>query len=501
MDSAAAYSMVLPDEGGARWPADCALAVRVYPRISIAISRNVLRLYALSGSGTAHVDWGDGTSDDVALPGSAAHAYASSGTYVAMVTGDVTDVRLSDGQVIGATDLDSAQMDVLRMTCPVPANGFYHMPPTGLLVSVGVRDWYRSSGGWPSRLVVQGVSSTLRFNAYMFQTTVFAGGLSEFYAPSVTGFSAISGTGSMNSSRSPFAGCGSLTVLYLPSVASIPFSCFVSPDAGGVKVYVGRLTSANAQAFTNRSPSNGSAIVSGNPASPCRAELFCKNTSSEIIALGFPFGAEYLKCHCTDMTFDSLGYRFREPDGRRYDPANGQLVNDDFRYVDEAGHLIQYHEGRGQWLPCDEYGFYVDENDRPIDIDTGFWIDRSGHVCDEYGRACDTLGHLVAKSGWDGTAWVTATDDQWFVVDEVGTILETRVKWTSEAEDYPWNGLFAVEDTDVVEWFDELGFFRQRRMGQDYGYAHYVVRYDGDRNWVLEPLYPEEPGEGGDGEP
>ena len=501
MDSAAAYSMVLPDEGGARWPADCALAVRVYPRTSVAISRNVLRLYALSGSGTAHVDWGDGTSDDVALPGSAAHAYASSGTYVATVTGDVTDVRLSDGQVIGATDLDSAQMDVLRMTCPVPANGFYHMPPTGLLVSVGVRDWYRSSGGWPSRLVVQGVSSTLRFNAYMFQTTVFAGGLSEFYAPSVTGFSAISGTGSMNSSRSPFAGCGSLTVLYLPSVASIPFSCFVSPDAGGVKVYVGRLTSANAQAFTNRSPSNGSAIVSGNPASPCRAELFCENTSSEIIALGFPFGAEYLKCHCTDMTFDSLGYRFREPDGRRYDPANGQLVNDDFRYVDEAGHLIQYHEGRGQWLPCDEYGFYVDENDRPIDIDTGFWIDRSGHVCDEYGRACDTLGHLVAKSGWDGTAWVTATDDQWFVVDEVGTILETRVKWTSEAEDYPWNGLFAVEDTDVVEWFDELGFFRQRRMGQDYGYAHYVVRYDGDRNWVLEPLYPEEPGEGGGGEP
>jgi hypothetical protein len=517
--------MVLPDEGGARWPADCALAVRVYPRTSIGISRNVLRLYALSGSGTAHVDWGDGTSDDVALPGSAAHTYASSGTYVAMVTGDVTDARLSDGQVGGAPDLDSAQMDVLRMTCPVPAGGFYHMPPTGLLVSVGVRDWYRSSGGWPSRLVVQGVSGTLRFNAYMFQTTVFTGNLSEFYAPSVTGFSAISGTGNLTSSRSPFAGCGSLTVLYLPSVASIPFSCFVSPDASGVKVYVGRLTSANAQAFTNRSPSDGSAIVSGNPASPCRAELFCKNTSSEIVALGFPFGAEYLKCHCTDMTFDSLGYRFRA-DGRRYDPENGQLVNDDFRYVNEAGHLVKYHEGLAQWLPCDEYGFYVDDDDLPIDPVTGFWIDREGHVCDAHGRKCDTLGNLVDYKYWNPGSVDDSMQPAWYADDNYGepgnymngTVAEYGPYWQYVVDRLGGkvaargnvnldNGLYESDDprcdmwsdgvlTDdgYIDYYDAKGFLRARERSYEDGGAVYSVVYDGGREWHLE-LYSS--GEGG----
>jgi hypothetical protein len=510
--------MVLPDEGGARWPTDCAFAARVV--VDRSSGRYTVKLWSVSGSGTAHVDFGDGTSQDLALPTpaspdyspAASHEYAADGEYVLVMTGTVEIVEIHGGAYADqVSDPTSALADLPWVSCSLLRGFATRYPPMGSIVLNGVRDLYRQAGTYTNpasgfrRIVVQGVvGRTIQFSASGSVNNYAALNMlatEEFYAPGAVGIAAVSGSLEY---RPPFAGLPNLKVLYLPDVTTIPCVSFVSPDATDIKVYVGRLTSVNAAAFTNRR-SDGTRYVSGSvgcapSASACRVELFCKNTSSEMIALGFPFGAEYLKCHCTDMTFDSLGYRFRA-DGRRYDPDSGQLVDDDFRYVNEAGHLIQYHEGRGQWFPCDEYGFYVDENDRPIDLDTGFWIDRSGHVCDEHGRACDTLGHLVAKNGWDGTAWVAATADQWFVVDEVGTILETRVKWTSEMEDYPWDGLFAVEDADVVEWFDEMGFFRQRRMGPDYGYAHYVVRYDGDKNWVLEPLYPEEPDEGGVGEP
>lgn len=478
MDSAAAYSMTLPDEGAARWAADCALAAVVRPYVGVGAPRNVFRIHSMSGTGTARVSWGDGTSADVPLPGSASHEYSSSGSFLVTVTGSVSDVRLSDGQAVGATELDAAPRDVLRITCPIPTLALPHMPETGLLVAFGVNVWYRhASGGYPKRIVLRAVSGSLRLENSVSYSPVFNFGLEEFYAPGATGFSGHP-YGSLGQYRPPFGGCASLKVLYLPSITTIPFVSFVSPSAVGVKVYVGRLTSVNASAF-----SNSAGTISGPSASGCRAELFCQNTETEARNLGFPFGAAYLKCHCTDATFDSDGWYYRA-DGRRVD-SDGRLRDDQGRFVNEAGHLIKFHEGLNRWILCDQYGFYVDEDDRPIDPVTGFWIDRSGHVCDEYGRKCDTLGNLVSEERyWTGAdGWVECAGEQ-AEVDRIGTLVgEVRSQEMADPSD-PAYGLYTDQNGNY--FYDGDGYLRLVSAEVAGAADRAPVVYDGDRAWHVD---------------
>ena len=542
MDSAAAYSMVLPDDGGARWPADCAFAARVV--VDRSSGRYTVKIWSVSGSGTAHVDFGDGTSQDLALPTTpspdyspaVSHEYAADGEYVLVMTGLVEIVEIHGGAYIDqVSDPTSALADLPWVSCSLLRGFATRYPPMGSIVLNGVRNLYRQAGTYTNpasgfrRIVVQGVAGkTLQFSSGSVNNYAALNmlALEEFYAPGVVGFD----SAALLAYRPPFAGLPNLKVLYLPDITAIPCVSFVSPDAVDVRVYVGRLTSVNAAAFTNRRP-DGTRYVSGSAgcapsASACRAELFCKNASSEILALGFPFGADYLKCHCTDMTFDSLGYRFRESDGRRYDPENGQLVNDDFEYVDEAGHLVKYHEGLARWITCDEYGFYVDGDDLPIDPVTGFWIDREGHVCDAHGRKCDTLGNLVAYKYWNPGSADDSMQPVWYADDGYGepddyrnvAVAEYGPFWqyvvdrlggkvTARGNVNLGDGMYGsgdpradmwyenvLTDDGYFDYYDAKGFLRARERSYEDGGEVYSVVYDGAKEWHLE-LY--SGGEGG----
>lgn len=514
MDSAAAYSMALPDEGAARWTADCAFAC--------TLRSTMLDSYfsaKFGGSGTIEVDYGDGTVEELQLPASITSRAYPSGSYLFTVRGPVETVQTFSGMVEAV------------WRAPAPAVSEYGSWPyrAGLDTFVCDADsvMFPPKSISPRRVILRGLSRSgwiprSTANPGSRSATIPGPQLEEFYAPLLPGSGFMFDTADASYNQPPFAQSPNLRVVYIPSVTEIPFQCFVSPSARGVKVYVGRLTSVRSDAFRNQGPYQ----IYDVPLGGCDVELFCKNTSSEMIALGFPFGADYLKCHCTDVTFDSLGYRFRESDGRRYDPANGQLVNDDFKYVDEAGHLVKYHEGLARWLPCDEHGFYVDGDDLPIDPVTGFWIDREGHVCDEYGRKCDTLGNLVAYRYWNPDSADDSMQPVWYADDSYGVPDDYR---NVEAAEYGpfWqyvvdrlggkvaargnvnlgNGMYVpgdpradmwyenvLTDDGYFDYYDAKGFLRARERSYEDGGAVYSVVYDGGREWHLE-LYSSGEGE------
>ena len=327
MDSAAAYSIALPDEGAARWTVDCAFAC--------ALRSTMLDSYfsaKFGGSGTIEVDYGDGTVEELQLPASITSRAYPSGSYLFTVRGPVETVQTFSGMVEAV------------WRAPAPAVSEYGSWPyrAGLDTFVCDADsvMFPPKSISPRRVILRGLSRSgwiprSTANPGSRSATIPGPQLEGFYAPLLPGSGFMFDTADASYNQPPFAQSPNLRVVYIPSVTEIPFQCFVSPSARGVKVYVGRLTSVRSDAFRNQGPYQ----IYDVPLGGCDVELFCKNTSSEMIALGFPFGADYQKCHCTDVTFDSLGYQFRESDGRRYDPANGQLVNDDFKYVDEAGHL------------------------------------------------------------------------------------------------------------------------------------------------------------------
>ena len=532
MDSAAAYSMTLPDEGAAAWDG-IAFAGRAV--VSIADRRYSFEVFSVSGGGDVVFDFGDGETHTVTFPSGTTkldgevvdnhstplfrHEYAADGVYEIRVTGDLSSIGLTGKhRPSGNTDPYSTAHSVVDETSAL--HEILHMPQRPerfdmigwWSVDTAVVDsdrmtwqlpWFEYSGGTvterydvsgPRRLVMRNLRDEKPFDSlpYYYWPSLGLYWLEEFWAPSLLGFGA-TGVSADVVSITPFGFCDNLKLLYLPSLARIAARMFVSSRAEGVKIYVGRLTSVHAEAFGS---DNLDFIPNFVSAGHCRAELFCGNTRQEILNLGFPFGAAYLKCHCTDVTFDNEGRFWRDSDGRR----------------------VKYHEGLAAWLPCDEHGFYVDDDDLPIDPDTGFWIDRERHVCDVYGRKCDTLGNLVAYRYWNPGSADDPAQPVWFVDDENGDPCAYPLAVPAEYGPY-WqyvvdrlggrvirrgnvnlgNGVYGPGDpragmwcenvpTDdgYIDYYDAKGFLRARERGPEDGGGVYAVVYDGDRKWHLE---------------
>lgn len=539
MDSAAAYSMTLPDEGAATWDG-IAFAGRAV--VSIADRRFSFEVFSVSGSGDVVFDFGDGETHTVTFPSGTTkldgdvvddystplfrHEYAADGVYEIRVTGDLSSIGLTGKhRPAGSEHPYSTAHSVVDETAAL--REILHMPQKPerfdmigwWSVDTAVVDsgkltwqlpWYEYSGGHvtelynvsgPRRLVMRNLRGYAPFDALPYTSfpTIGLYRLEELWAPSLVAFRVNPGLSS-SPSQTPFGICDNLKLLYLPSLKIIEMRMFVSSRAEGVRIYAGRLTSVHAEAFGSDSSGLPMFVSAGR----CRVELFCGNTRQEILNLGFPFGAAYLKCHCTDITFDNEGRFWRNSDGRR----------------------VKYHEGLAAWLPCDEHGFYVDEDDLPIDPVTGFWIDRERHVCDAYGRKCDTLGSLIAYRYWNPGSADDPTQPVWFVDDEHGEPVSYQYGMPAEYGPYwqyvvdrlggrvtrranvnlgdvaygagdPRAGMWsdhALTDDGYVDYYDAKGFLRARERWTEAGGEVYSVVYDGGRKWRLESY---SAGEGG----
>lgn len=522
MDSAAAYSMTLPDEGGPE-RAGIPFAARV--TVSVADGRYSFSAYAIGGSGTVTFDFGDGTTQDVTFPDGVTtlegeivsdkstplvrHEYATDGTYVVKASGNLTRLDLAGHHQISgktgmydtgnvAVDETTALTALLRMSFMPTLNDMigWATMETAVVESTSMTmqyPWfdYDSNGNitflyepWgPKKIVMRGLSGPWPFVAMgpsrMAMLALF--NLEEFYAPHATAFDGADGRSSLT--RPVFGACDALKVLYLPNVTHLYSQQFVSPLATGLKLYVGKLVAANIMAF-GRDDAHSDFVSAGH----CSLELFCKNTRQELLNIsGFPFGAAYLKCHCTDVTFDTDGKFWRNSDGKMVD-ADGNLVDGRGRRVDESGHLVQYNEKTGTYTWCDEYGFFVDGNDKPYDIYTGFWIDRDLHVCDEHGMKCDSLGTLLSTTRvWNGY-WTELEENQ---VAELSDHLWTgngtvRSRWQDDPDD-PRYDLYQAAGRDgyAYDYFDGSGYLNIR---EDSDGNLFRVEYSGDRNWYLIPL-------------
>lgn len=561
MDSAAAYSTTLPDEGAAAWDG-VAFAGRAV--VSAADGRYSFEVFSVSGSGDVVFDFGDGETHTVTFPSGTTkldgevvddrstplfrHEYAADGVYEIRVTGDLTSIGLTGKhRPSGSANTYSTAHSVVDETAAL--HEILHMPQKPekfdmigwWSVDTAVVDsdrltwqlpWFEYSGSsvtemygvsGPRKLVMRNLRDARPFDSIpmFYWPTVALYMLEEFWAPSVRGFGDVAHAAGYTTTT-PFGFCDNLKLLYLPSLTSIATRMFVSAAAEGVKIYVGRLTSVHAEAFGSDNSSHMPTFVT---AGHCKAELFCGNERQEVLNMGFPFGASYLKCHCTDVTFDNEGRFWRNSDGRRVD-SQGRLVDDQGRFVDEAGHLIKYHEDLARWITCDEHGFYVDDDDLPIDPVTGFWVDREGHVCDTHGRKCDTLGNLVAYRYWNPGSVDDSMQSAWYADDNYGEPGDYRNVTVAEYGPY-WqyvvdrlggkvaargnvnlgNGLYesgdpradmwyenVLTEDGYIDYYDAKGFLRARERSYEDGGAVYSVVYDGGRGWHLE-LYSS--GEGG----
>lgn len=561
MDSAAAYSMTLPDEGAAAWDG-IAFAGRAV--VSIADGRYSFEVFSVSGSGDVVFDFGDGETHTVTFPSGTTnldgevvdgystplfrHEYAADGVYEIRVAGALASLGLAGKHrpagrdqsysttntvvdetsalhdiwhmaveperhdMIGWWSVDVAVVDSDHIGWQLP---WYEFDDSGNVTSL-----WNTSG--PRKLVMRGLTGSRPIGGVVSGVhhipTIALFNLEEFWAPNVTEFGATYGVPE-NSTITPFGFCDNMKVVYVPSLTRITKRVFVSPSATGVKIYAGRLDAIHGEAFgiDASSPDLPTFVTPGHGS----VELFCGNTRQEILNLAdYPFGADYLKCHCVDVTFDNRGSFWRASDGRRVDSA-GRLIDEQGRFVDESGHLVRYHEGLARWITCDEYGFYVDADDMQVDPVTGFWVDRDEHVCDESGRKRDTLGALVDYKYWDPVdGWVTEDSggnkvDYWsamhegstvlwqFVVDRTGVKVESRknvvLTGTTYEEDDPRRGTFmALEPTvdGFVDYYDASGFLRAReRTDLDTGTTLvYSVVYSGWRSWQLD-LYSTSGGE------
>lgn len=529
MDSAAAYSMTLPDEGSAAWDG-IAFAGRAV--VSISGRRYSFEVFSVSGSGDVVFDFGDGETHTVTFPSGTTkldgdvvndystplfrHEYAADGVYEIRVTGNLSSIGLTGKhRPPGNTDSYSTAHSVVDETSALHEILYMPQKPEKFdmigwwSVDTAVVDsdrlpwqlpWfeYSSGGGFTEPYYVSGprrlVMRNLRDGKPLEQVfssafpTIGLYMLEEFWAPSLSGFDDVE-TG-FDYTNPPFGFCDNMKLLYLPSLTRIMEQLFVSPRAEGVKIYVGRLTFVRATAF-----GCDNFITNFVPPGRGKVELFCGNTRQEILNLGFPFGAAYLKCHCTDVTFDNEGKFWRDSDGRS----------------------VKYHEGLAAWLPCDEHGFYVDGDDLPFDPETGFWIDRERHVCDVYGRKCDTLGNLVAYRYWNPGSADDPAQPVWFVDDEHGN--PGAYPYVMPAEYGPYwqyvvdriggkvtrrgnvnlgDGTYGSGDpragmwcenvlTDgYIDYYDAKGFLRARERGPEDGGGVYAVVYDGGMKWHLE---------------
>ena len=551
MDSAAAYSMTLPDEGAAAWDG-IAFAGRAV--VSIADRRYSFEVFSVSGGGDVVFDFGDGETHTVTFPSGTTrldgevvddystplfrHEYAADGVYEIRVTGDLSSIGLTGKhRPPGNDDVASTAHSVVDETAALHEILYMPQKPEKFdmigwwSVDTAVVDsdrlpwqlpWFEySSGGdftdpydvsGPRRLVMRNLrdGKPLEQVFYSAFPTIGLYMLEEFWAPSLLGFDDVDLGGDYT--NPPFGCCNNLKLLYLPSLTRITEQLFVSPRAEGVKIYVGRLTFVRATAF-----GSDDSVTNFVQPGHGKVELFCGNTRQEILNLGFPFGAAYLKCHCTDVTFDNEGMFWRNSDGRRVD-SQGRLIDDQGRFVNEAGHLIKYNEGLAAWLPCDEHGFYVDGDDLPFDPATGFWIDRERHVCDAYGRKCDTLGNLVAYRYWNPGSADDTTQPVWFVddghgnpgaypyvmpaeagpywryvVDRLGGAATRRGNVNLGAVTYgsgdPRAGMWCenvLTADGYIDYYDAKGFLRARERGPEDGGGVYAVVYDGGMKWHLE---------------
>lgn len=514
MDSAAAYGMMVPDDGGPRWAGFPFVARCV---VSHEDGRTRFSVYSVSGSGSVVFDFGDGQSRVVELSetGSTAagtvvddrrtplfvHEYELDGEYLVTVTGDLTGIALSgltrpSGSAAYETwntvvDGLSAIHDILRMTTVPPrfeTIGWWGVDT--VVLDSGSIEWQlplfeEGDDGelaiypnGPRKLVARGLSvNPLPSLPYFGFPVLGIIGLEELYAPNLKDFRY--GNGFHAYSHSPLGACKRLRVAYLPNITKLDHRSYVSPYARGVRLYVGRLTEIGANAFGGA----GSSINFVWTDDGCDVELFCQNTRQEILNFpGYPFGAEYLKCHCTDVTFDNEGGFWRNSDGRRVDEF-GRLVDDDGRFIDEGGHRVE-QDADGVWRWVDAYGRWVDRLDRPIDLETGFLVDSDGHVCDEHGRKCDVLGNLLSYDRYWNGEWMASMAEQ-VVVDRTMTLSgSARVGTYDVPETDPRYGLYSDEGSDgyARDYFDNRGYLRVR---EDPDGALYTVVYYRDGSWSV----------------
>lgn len=528
MDSAAAYSMTLPDEGSPSWDGYAFVGRAV---VSLADSLYTFSVFTLSGSGDVTFDFGDGTTQTVTFPAGTTslsgeiandklqpylkHEYAADGRYMIRVTGNLTGMTFAGHHRLGGdepvntsnTNIDwtSALHDILHMPFTPQMNdmlGLWNVDTlmfdaTNMACQYVLNDYDPSTGDinhiymlpGPKKIIARGAFSQWTFSAggyYYRGVALFSvTGLEEFYAPNLLDFGGLTRVGSYSESYRdpPFAACGNLKVVYVPSLTKIAHMLFVSPSATGVKIYTGRLGSIHANAFGYTS---GSTLPWPASYGQCNVELFCRNTRQEILNFSsYPFGASYLKCHCTDITFDNQGKFWRNSDGRRVD-SNGQLVNESGHPVDESGHLVKYDEVSQSYVWCDEFDAFVDENDRPYDRATGFLLDRDGHVCDECGRKCDTLGNLLSERYWNGEDWTYVSwGAECAVVTPTWAEREIRYKWYSadDADDPRHNKYYTVDNVPEgydMAYFDDNGYLRVLETVDG---DLYTIEYTGGKEW------------------
>lgn len=516
MDSAAAYGMMVPDDGGPRWAGFPFVARCV---VSHEDGRTRFSVFKIRGTGLLSFDFGDGSTLDfdcgptesvhvgAVVDGFVApvvqHEYAEDGSFIVTVRGALSGIRLSSTAsdttnlhypVVPdvnslSVDTSSALHDVLRAAITIGRHDMVAMYNVETAVlDPDVIGWQYpildGSGpvmeNGPRRLIVRRWTRQDGLTVAYYRTSTLALlRLEEFYAPNINKF-----VQSEHPYNPPFAVCDRLRLVYVPSMSAIASRRFVSPKARGVKLYVGRLTSIHQGAFGPYEGELSAAIDVDFPLDMDErgdVELFCQNTRQEILNFpGYPFGAEYLKCHCTDITFDNEGRFWRNSDGRRVDEY-GQLVDDEGRFIDEAGHRIE-QDGNGEWRWVDPYGRWVDRLDRPIDLETGFLVDSDGHVCDEHGRKCDVLGRLLSGDRyWDGE-WKDAAGMQ-VVVDRTSTVVGSpRLLVSDVGEQDPRLGTFRDSGTDGYEYdyFDSDGYMRAREMLDG---TLYSIEYPGDGSW------------------
>lgn len=539
MDSATAYSMTLPDEGSPSWDGYAFVGRAV---VSLADSLYTFSVFTLSGGGDVTFDFGDGTTQTVTFPAGTTtlsgeiaddklqpylkHEYAADGRYMIRVTGNLTGMTFAGHHMLGDSepintsntniDRTSALHDILHMPFTPRMNDMLGMwgvntlmfDATNMACQHALNDYDPSTGEFtntyqlpgPKKIIARGAFSPWTFSAggydYRDVATFNVTGLEEFYAPNLLDFGGHTRVGSNNEYARcpPFPMCSSLKLVYVPSMTKIASMMFVSPSATGVKIYTGRLSRINANAFGYTS---GSSLPVFASYGQCNVELFCKNTRQEILNFSsYPFGASYLKCHCTDITFDNQGKFWRNSDGRRVD-SNGQLVNESGHPVDESGHLVKYDEASQSYVWCDEFDAFVDENDRPYDRATGFLLDRDGHVCDECGRKCDTLGNLISDRVWNGEGWTYMIPGVECAII-TPTWAEREIRYKRDPADVstdPRHGKYCTFDNAPegydMAYFDDNGYLRVLETSAG---DLYTIEYTGGKEWYP-VLYVRGPGE------
>lgn len=495
MYSAALSLATSPDTGSPKWEG---LSFVARARVSAADNRTTFSVFAIKGWGQVSFDMGDGTVHTYEvgpdLLGDVVdgrrtpiftHQYANDGDYLIKATGTITGLSLTGhlpnpdsgfaetvlDTEFNTFDSTSALHDILYMPfSPTPndMSGWgsidtaiidgdrlaYDYPKFRIDPDTGVIESLDGSSPGPRKVIAARATA---WDLNSIDSCGFAPfakpALEEFYAPCLTTFGEYV--------FAPFGVSNNLRVVYIPKVTSIPGPGFVSPLAEGVAIYAGKLTGIAPDAFIyeeqfgygpNLEPPLGQATV----------ELFCLNTSTEIRAFnGYPFGAFYLKCHCTDLTFDTEDRYWRNSDGKRIDPGTMQLIDEEGRLINEDGQFIALNQLTGNYELCDEYGHIFGPDGRPYDPATGFWLNKYGHICDEQGRDCDVFGRLTAFD---------EETQQYTIIDENGTVLQTLAMFTGEDPDDPRHGLFEEhitpsEDGVTVRYFSHFT-----------GYMEYVLR-------------------------